>query len=130
VVNAGVGLTPAALVNGTTAWATQEPIVSVIALVLNAFLDWVKNKHFFREKDWTVPLMLILAAAISFVIWHLIFDDVKKAVENAFAIAANAHTNYRSALISGLGVFQPTKEENRYQPATDPTQAPNYYPGG
>jgi hypothetical protein len=96
--------------------AGAGPEVPVIAGGLNVVLEYVKNRPWFREEHWTVPVLIVCSFAISFGVWHFLLADNLKAIVNGFGILSNAHLNYGGLKATGLPVFQPTAPDNRWQP--------------
>lgn len=112
LVNAGLGLAPVAAVNIATS-GVAGPEVPMIAGALGVLIEYLKNRCWFREGTWTVPVLIGLSFLIAFLIWYLFFGDIVKAITNGCGILVNAHTNYQGSLISGVGIFKPTAPANR-----------------
>lgn len=96
--------------------AAAGPDVPVIAGGVNVVIEWIKNRPWFHEQTWTVPLLVVLSFAISLGIWHFLLQDNIKAIVNGFGILANAHINYGALKPTGLPVFRPTLPEHRWEP--------------
>lgn len=111
LVNAGIGLGAAGAVNVATSAAAGAD-VSLIAGALNVFLEWAKNRRRFPEQH-TVLIMIVLSIVIAAVIWHFTGGEIIEAVKRACGVIVNAHTNYQSAQVSGVGLLKPTAPENR-----------------
>lgn len=132
VVNAVVGAAPSLITNGMTYGASaattgnglEALLINWVSIVVNIWTQYWKNKKWFHEKDWVVPLVFITSVVLALIVWGIFFEDIKRAVTNAFGVIANAHMNYESSKISGVGVFKPTKEENRWG-AVAPTAVPS-----
>ena len=116
-VKAAVGSAPALALNGFNA-GLGTPEITPISVGINVILDYFKNRPWFHEKAWTVPLLVILSFAIAFVVWYVLTEqkNLQTAVTNGFSLLGTAHVNYRSMRAAELPVLSPTKEENRWQP--------------
>ena len=112
-VNTLVGAAP--VIAGNLAMGTAAgPEVPIIAGGLNVILEFIKNRHWFREKSWTVPLLVVLSFVVSFVVWHFLAGDNLKAVVNGFGILAQSHLNFTGAKATGLGILGAVPPENRW----------------
>lgn len=112
-IKATVGSAPTLLMNGFQAGA-GEPSIPGIAIGINVIVEWFKNRSWFREQVWTIPLLVFLSFAIGFGIWFLIVGSLKDAVENGFNLLGTAHVNYQSMKAAGIPILGPTREENRW----------------
>ena len=112
-VNALVGAAPVALGNLAMGGAAGAE-VPIIAGGLNVVIEYAKNRKWFREAAWTVPLLVVLSFAVAFGVWHFLADDNLKAAVNGFGILAQSHLNYTGAKATGLGILGPVPDENKW----------------
>lgn len=116
-VKAAVGTAPSLLVNGFNA-GLGTPEVTPISIGINVILDWLKNRVWFREQAWTVPLLIVLSFSIAMVVWYLLTEqkNLQTAVTNGFSLMGTAHVNYQSMKAAGVPILAPVKEENKWHP--------------
>lgn len=121
---AALGLAPVAAGNYALSNAAG-PEVSTIAAGLNVVIEWLKNRPWFHEKTWTIPVLILLSFGVSFGLWYLLGKpDLGKAVVNSFGILSSAHLNYQGIKASGVPLLAPTPAANRWQPPMGPTANP------
>lgn len=113
-LNVAIGGTPVAASNIAMSMAAGTEI-PIIAGGLNVILEYVKNKPWFHEQTWTVPLLILLAFGASVGIWHFLAGDDVRAIVNGFGILTQAHINYAGAKVMGVGILGPTAPENKHQ---------------
>lgn len=113
-VNVVVGAAPPLMANAATSFSTGEPSLIAIAGGINVIVEYVKNWRWFREQAWTVPLLILMCFAVSFVIWWLLGNDLLAAIKNGFGLLVNAHFNYGGVKQMGLGILGPTAAENKF----------------
>ena len=87
----------------------------VIAIVLNKFIDWLRNKCWFSEEEWTIPVLIAISLALGLVLYWLIGGEPPlKGIINGFGIVANSVGNVAGSAVSGLNIFGAVKQENKY----------------
>ena len=116
-VQAAVASAPALAINGFNA-GLGTPEITPISVGINVILDYAKNRTWFREKAWTVPLLVILSFSIAFVVWYVLTEqrNLQTAVTNGFSLLGTAHVNYQSMKASGVPILGPVKPENQWVP--------------
>lgn len=123
IVNAGLGLGPAGAVNVGAALLGHGEL-DLIAPCIGVAIQWLKNRKHFREATWTVPVLFAICFALAVGLWVLVpylitgaIDavSVHTAVTKGSGLVTLSHSNYALTQVSGIGIFNPTKPENRWE---------------
>lgn len=112
LINAGLGLGPVIASNAAMGQVVG-PVVSVIALGLNAIMENLKNEKWFPD-HLTPWILLLLTSIICIVLWFFYLHDPIQAIENIFGIFGQAHVNYHGTQVAGLSTFKPVAPENKW----------------